>query len=395
VRNTKTAVQSTACEELMNLHRPAEWKRLRSNGQVEENKKLKVLVLFLGALRPAAALQVAGAKHGSASMPKHLVVLQNGLYGSAINLVVLEQKLRLIGGSDVLVHRATSNEGARTRDGVAAGGRRLAEEVKLIAEKHPSLLKLSLVGNSLGGLYARYAATELLNKTSGMMAGLIPDALVTTGSPHLGVRSYLFLPLPSLLLQLGGLVAGQSADDLLLQDDAREPLLVRMCAENSMHRAALRAFRRRRLYANLIGDFMVPFGTAAIENGCWGAGIDDALHASTFLNRPDASFRDALVCSGKRDGVAVIFDNKELPDTAREESSTFEEKMWRGLSSVPWSKVAVAFHGTTTFPFAHNKLPALRREGWRRGFEWIEQAQEGEGVMEHVAQYILSGQSDV
>ena len=38
---------------------------------------------------------------------------------------------------------------------------------------------------------------------------------------------------------------------------------------------------------------------------------------------------------------------------------------------------------------AHNKLPALRRDGWRRAFEWVEQAHEGEVVMEHAARFIV------
>jgi len=56
-----------------------------------------------------------------------------------------------LGGGGVLVHCAASNVGF-TRDGVAAGGKRLAAEVLRIRAAHPSLESLSLVGNSLGGL---------------------------------------------------------------------------------------------------------------------------------------------------------------------------------------------------------------------------------------------------
>ena len=89
--------------------------------------------------------------------------------------------------AQVLVHSASANEG-RTRDGVAAGGRRLAAEVEqLVADGGGSLRTISLVGNSLGGLYARHAAAELWRAESGLIAGLEPDAFVSVGCPHLGM----------------------------------------------------------------------------------------------------------------------------------------------------------------------------------------------------------------
>ena len=153
--------------------------------------------------------------------PTKLVVLQHGLYGAAVNMAVLQQELERQGGGEVLVHSGVANEG-RTRDGVAAGGRRLAAEVEqLVAEVARgggSLRTISLVGNSLGGLYARHAAAELWDAESGCIAGLEPDAFVSIGCPHLGVRRFTFLRLPPPLQALGPLVAGRTADDLLLRD---------------------------------------------------------------------------------------------------------------------------------------------------------------------------------
>ena len=199
----------------------------------------------------------------------------------------------------MLVHAASSNQG-RTRDGVAAGGRRLAAEVERVvadvAHRGGSLRSISLVGNSLGGLYARHAAAELWDAQSGRIAGLEPDAFVSVGCPHLGVRRYTFLPLPPPLQALGPLVAGRTADELLLRDHLSRdelmrgrgrPLLVELAREGGRGLAALRAFRRRRLYANLKGDFMVPFGTAAIEvDAGWGAGLGDARRMDAFAEVP-------------------------------------------------------------------------------------------------------------
>ena len=66
----------------------------------------------------------------------------------------LRTDMRHTVSAQVLVHSASANEG-RTRDGVAAGGRRLAAEVEQlvtdVARRGGSLRTISLVGNSLGG----------------------------------------------------------------------------------------------------------------------------------------------------------------------------------------------------------------------------------------------------
>ena len=145
--------------------------------------------------------------------------------------------------------------------------------------------------------------------------------------------------------------------------------------------------------ANLFGDFMVPFGTAAIESAEWGAGFRDARLADAFTQRLDGSviFRDDAVCSGVRDGVAVILVESaaSAAPAAASADVDYEEQMRRALvMCAPWEKVGVSFASTRVLPFAHNRLPALRRPGWRRGFEWIEQAHLGRGVMRHAARYI-------
>ena len=172
---------------------------------------------------PALLVLVLASVSGL-SAPTKLVVLSHGLYGGATNLQTLEDQLRL--SSDVLVHQSASNEG-RTRDGVAAGGSRLASEIRQVIAMEPSLRSLVLVGNSLGGLYVRYAAAELLEADS-RMAGLDADALVTIGCPHLGVRRHTFIPLPTPVQAAGSIVAGRTAEDLLVRDaskPAQAPLL--------------------------------------------------------------------------------------------------------------------------------------------------------------------------
>ena len=90
----------------------------------------------------------------------------------------------------------------------------------------PSLRRISLVGHSLGGLYLRYAAKLLYNDGGDAraapggrptVAGLRPSVFMTIASPHLGVRRFTYVPLPSMLHPLGEVVVGgKTGADLFL-----------------------------------------------------------------------------------------------------------------------------------------------------------------------------------
>lgn len=87
-------------------------------------------------------------------------------------------------------------------------------QVKHVISRHPSVVKISFVGHSLGGLIARYAIARLFEQdltqensqtngdsrgdqledswlegnVKGRMAGLEPVNFITLASPHLGSR---------------------------------------------------------------------------------------------------------------------------------------------------------------------------------------------------------------
>ena len=129
----------------------------------------------------AAALDRVGGLSSSSSPstsrrapgpPRHLFVLVHGLAGTPSDLDYLRRRLEATGGGGgedgaVEVLSVRSNEG-RTFDGIQAGAARVASEVleRVAArsradEGRLSLQRISFVGNSLGGLYAR-AALALL-----------------------------------------------------------------------------------------------------------------------------------------------------------------------------------------------------------------------------------------
>lgn len=147
-----------------------------------------------------------------------------------------------------------------------------------MVEATPSLSRISLVGNSLGGLYVRYAArvlyrddegnvngmsaaaatgsaTTATNMTDtnkaiaasvsdeallvnggsgsgsdrgeggaagGTVAGLKPSVFMTIASPHLGVRRFTYVPLPAPLQPLAGVFVGKTGSDLFLSGDKKQ-----------------------------------------------------------------------------------------------------------------------------------------------------------------------------
>ena len=84
---------------------------------------------------------------------EHLVVLSHGLMGSSHDFSYLASLLRK-SGCDVLTSKA--NELQKSVKGAEIGGKALANEVMDMVKDQSSYKKISFVGNSLGGLYARY-----------------------------------------------------------------------------------------------------------------------------------------------------------------------------------------------------------------------------------------------
>jgi Putative serine esterase (DUF676) len=205
----------------------------------------------------------------------------------------------------VLVHSAASNN-ERTSDGIAAGGTRLAAEINAWIDEvivaHPCsattsklMLSLSMVGNSLGGLYARYALKDIqwsrqisqpnantptegdIDEDSKRSASsndahppstvttttvhIQPAVFCTTATPHLGVAApHTYLPLGTWGEYATATAIGETGRDLfrvestVIQDMAVDPAFTLPLAQ----------FRKRIAVANAHNtDFQVPCSTAA------------------------------------------------------------------------------------------------------------------------------------
>ncbi|XP_059459755.1 uncharacterized protein LOC132189180 [Corylus avellana] len=316
--------------------------------------------------------------------PDHLVIMVNGLVGSAADWrYAAEQFVKKL-PDKVFVHRSECNSSRLTFDGVDRMGERLAEEVLAVVRKRPEVRKISFVAHSLGGLIARYAIGRLYEHSPKLepagltgnslseenkkylvqgheqpheakIAGLEPMNFITFATPHLGSRGHKQLPflcgLPFLerrASQTAHLIAGRSGKHLFLtdNDDGKRPLLLRMVkdSEDLKFISALCAFKRRVAYANANYDHMVGWRTSSIRR-------QNELPKSNLL-----------VIDEKYPHIVYV-EQESMDDIHRKESLVvggqtmdIEEEMIRGLTQVPWERVDVSFHKSRQRYIAHNTI---------------------------------------
>jgi hypothetical protein len=197
--------------------------------------------------------------------PVHLVVLVHGWLGNELEMGYLQQSLErqsVAKGHHVMIHSAVSNVD-RTWDGIAAGGLRLAQEIDRVVDEiqqesvspsTPSIcISLSLVGNSLGGLYARHALGHLP-----CFSKLQPNLFCTTATPHLGVSEHTYVKIPRVAEYLIANSMQPTGRDLFRFTNALDALY------QTQYLKPLATFTKRIAVANAYGtDFPVPTATAA------------------------------------------------------------------------------------------------------------------------------------
>lgn len=107
----------------------------------------------------------------------HLVVLTHGIFGTSKDLSYLGSKLEQ-GGFVVL--KSKSNEFHRSLAGVNMAARNIRKEIEDVKLAHRGLSKISFVGNSLGGIFARVLLKEIFNTEDKTCLGLIPSLFMVS-----------------------------------------------------------------------------------------------------------------------------------------------------------------------------------------------------------------------
>ncbi|XP_056167974.1 putative lipase ROG1 isoform X2 [Syzygium oleosum] len=246
-------------------------------------------------------LDVEAKVPGERPAPVHLIVMVNGLIGSARDWRFAEKQFVKKYPEKVHVHRSQSNPCRLTFDGVDVMGQRLAEEVKSVIKRNSTFRKISFIGHSLGGLVARYAVAKLYgsgpaseptkvngeceseepgnhhleDKNTDKICGLEPVNFITSATPHLGSRGHKqvpmfcgFISLENLAVHASGFL-GRTGRHLFLTDgDSKPPLLLQMVndSEDIKFISALKSFKRRVAYANAQCDHLVGWSTSSLRH---------------------------------------------------------------------------------------------------------------------------------
>uniref|UniRef100_A0A1J3IT68 DUF676 domain-containing protein n=1 Tax=Noccaea caerulescens TaxID=107243 RepID=A0A1J3IT68_NOCCA len=342
-------------------------KEKKKSGDKEAAKKKKTY--WMGCLRAesdkSGNVDLTVDFPGERAEPTHLVVMVNGLIGSAQNWRFAAKQMLKKYPQDLLVHCSKRNHSTQTFNGVDVMGERLAEEVRSVIKSHPSLQKISFVGHSLGGLIARYAIGRLYEQElpqnseepKETIAGLAPVYFITSATPHLGSRGHKQVPLFSGSRTLEKLATrmswclGKTGKHLFLADgdDGKPPLLLRMVSDrrNLKFISALRCFKRRIAYANTSFDHLVGWSTSSIRRGSdlpklQGGPVNDKYPHIVNVEAPGTSSNLEQDHSGTNSSGFKNFD--------------MEEEMIRELTKLSWERVDVSFRGTVQRFLAHNTI---------------------------------------
>jgi len=312
---------------------------------------------------------------------RHYCFLVHGFLGNKEEMSYIEQAIKRSldiysndkirkEQSEVLIYKIKTNHG-KTRDGIIKGGKRVAKEVLDIIlndsirnvgedEQYGNVIKtISFVGHSLGGLYSRYAIAEINAQ--------VPDyfhfnIFCTTATPHLGVSSHTYFPLPRTLERVVAVVLGKTGKHLF-RTKRKNDILKQMCL-SPHYLTPLSRFRTRMAYSNSFGsDFVVPTKTSAFLHG-------NTMHKVVGNILEDRQDKDAFLLSAFTEQT---YDEQKVPMEVMKNdgiSKTDEYlEMSKSLDSLGWKKVFVDVRHLS--PIKHIRPPLSKRNSRRELCESI------------------------
>ncbi|CAB9529692.1 Putative serine esterase (DUF676) [Seminavis robusta] len=290
---------------------------------------------------------------------------------------------------DMIVHCSVCNEG-KTMDGVVNGGERMVREILDVIRQELDRrqseqdkiqdITISIVGNSLGGIYGRYAIARLAQKAADQenhpcltqsasssnsteSAAATDDdddddddncdlfdscvlldgkyrlhfnIFCTTATPHLGISKHTYVPIPRSVEIGAAHVLGETGRDLFRLND-----LMKTMATCPTYLEPLRKFRKRVAYANAYGtDFPVPASTAAFLS-------DQSTYPHHFAatNNNNNNTQTPQEEADSQYVIATLHtqQSKLLPVPSAEQEAVVDDlvQMSQSLDSLGWKKVFV------------------------------------------------------
>ena len=263
----------------------------------------------------------------------------------------------------------------QTHDGIAAGGKRIATEIDGLV-RDLGATTLSFVGNSLGGLYARYALAHLdcltekeggneqadqstNNDTECPSRRIVePLLFVTTATPHLGESRNTYLPIPRFVEYGIGSALQQTGRDLF----NISPIIHELARQDEYVRP-LRRFRKRVAYANAFGtDFQVPVSTAAFLS-VNSNNPHHVLKGNRVEGQEDNNVNDSYQKDGSSPRIALTVETtrEEVPPSSSSTTTTAggvgSADTASLLDSMGWTKVFCDVR--TAIPLPSLPLPSF------------------------------------
>ena len=211
----------------------------------------------------------------------HLVLLIHGVNGYATDLEYIQERIKSV--SNTIVEAPTCNQGY-THSGIQAGAERYFNWLKNYCTIN-DIQELSILGHSLGGLYARYLV-GLLFKEEWIPLKLKPKYFICLSTPHLPIRYYdRFFP-KAVSSVVARWLIGKSGAEMLMIDTHKNtfsiadrfrksgtsgrdmdvptvPLLVKLCDTEFIQ--GLASFEKLVCYANIRHDPVVNYANAALS----------------------------------------------------------------------------------------------------------------------------------
>lgn len=199
----------------------------------------------------------------------HLFVLVHGLWGSPNHMLTIETAIRDtltdVGSEKIVTLKPSSFRFWKTYDGIQRCAERVVADLlyeieTLKKNDHCKVVKISIIGYSLGGLISRYVIGVL--EEMGFFTEVQPVFFCTFATPHVGVRFFRQNVFDRSANFLGQYIFGKTGGELFVTDSNK--LLVTMADPDSRYYKGMQRFERRVLLANIKNDRSVAFFTSYI-----------------------------------------------------------------------------------------------------------------------------------
>lgn len=290
----------------------------------------------------------------------HLVVFIHGFNGAGSDFDNMEAAFLCAASANanqegLLTLKIKSNSTLQnTLDGIENASMRIWKELMSYYNHSPlNIRAISLVGHSLGGLYARFVSRLLYD--CDFFKVVEPRCFVTLASPHLSVRRPLAQSPFNLAFQTVAQRVCRSTRELCLEDDAQ--LLYKMTDPHYM--TALAMFNKRVAYANVVHDFQVLYSTASISVRSPYANHEHRAASQDFPSITEWSLRNVQ--------RRLIHDLPASELTfAGDRHATMLCEMFNRLNALEWERYDCMFHSL----LAHEQI--INKRGMFAGADVVQ-----------------------